>query len=133
MSRERGIKLNMKLLEAAKELDAIFTPLTEILCKECEMNCCKGCAHNGGYFKDTAWAKELVYLMKRYKFSHTKGFLGRFGCKLPRIWRSRTCLRVVCQRMEFHLGWKYSKVDRRVVKLVDIITKAEDRFSIYIK
>jgi len=75
-----------------KELDDLFTPFNETICKGCTHCCCNHCSGNGAYLL----TNKLNELREEYPFDSETGFLTPTGCALPRQKRSMVCLHYIC-------------------------------------
>jgi hypothetical protein len=61
-------------------------------CRACEGHCCKDCAAEEGYLRDTELSSQGRQRLKaRHGFDPALGFRGPGGCRLPLHERSPTC------------------------------------------
>ena len=84
-----------------------------------EHGCCGGCAAAAGYLPGHFPPQWVEYLQKKFRFTKTKGFLGKTGCKLPRELRSPICLRFHCNTARVAAG----------PQLFDLLKKADAYYA----
>jgi hypothetical protein len=106
--------------------------------KQC--GCCSKCGERNGYFNINSYFFEdkerLLYLKKKYKFTKTFGFFNnrKKCCRIPRIWRSETCLGYCCDsvgKIVFKSN-NYLGTDRykKFYKIIINMCKIKDKYNI---
>jgi hypothetical protein len=90
-----------------KAIDNICKPVNDKYCATCKVCCCKNCSECDAHYrisgKITNRFRAIVRqgldeLKSVYGWNDKKGYLGADGCKLPRVFRSLTCLRFTCNK-----------------------------------